>query len=679
MGVDEAIAFAIATGKLVAGWDTRATSGLMDDFGSTGLDATLGAAGAYGGTAVITGSPRALTSSGGTGAGALGTRAHNAALQVPKITFGAFVRPAVFTPGGTWGMLGERVGNWQARFTSVRQLQVYVTLGGVLQGASPATGRTPLASTERAWAWFSYDEEWLTVGMNDGIEARVLLPGTFSAVTDTLNLGSVAGNPFNGQYELPMMFNPPLTLGEHRALVRAADSTLDRPVVSGEGTRLLHDRTGDGNAVVAASAQDALCDFCGGELRVEEGWRVETTGGEALHWGCRTSQINKAGTSIVGASTQDAYARRIDDCIRTCLYLISRRPAASKPTVFDSTGNWASAETVSLGSTAYIYNYVGAGIAAATLARYLQTGRTDPLMQMALKSAETAFDQFNDPGNWWNNGDFLCGALGRLLVLLKDRMDTVLHAEWVAMLEQGWLGFMYGGTDSLGGAHGGTSPNLWYINGNRMMPTTEWCLYRLTGSSVWLAHYNAAVAWQDAPTNGGWGSGFGKVIETAGSQADGSDASGWWRESHGGSLGFWNLSQTEDVNGWDKTYGGLQTRYATHQALFTDDMAWWYKANMVGNKTRAYRATLPSITVDCANGSRNTNNYSWSMAIDLAATWKGKRAANPFNADDMATRFVLQEDLFKSGCRDPSGSVYRDYLAMDLSALLMATDQWPGH
>ena len=685
---------AAATGALILAYAFHESSGTaLDDFSTSNLDATLQSRGQLGATAILTGQPRALTGLGGSGVLASRAVAGGSPLQVSQFTIMAAVRGPASAPASYSGLHGERNANWSSRLTSTRLMEARVVVGGVT--SSPATTLTTIGSGERVWPWFGFDGTWLRAYTNDIFESEVRTPGSITQTTDVLNIGSTSNLAFAGDLEYWMMFSRLLDEGEVRQIIREGDATLDRAGL-GEGP-VLWDFTGDSNPLVAAAAEDVQCTFCGGRRRANQLTR-QSSAGRKYHDGCRATRVTPRPATIDGSSTQDAYAARLDWLIRDQLDLLAKRATTAK------TSYWNGTKWVVTGSADGVpHNAIGAGLAAATLARYLRTSRSDPLNRIAINSVESIMLYENQNVVWWQNADFWASVTGKLLVMLKDRMDPVLHAEWVDRFLQGWDDTQAGGTDSTGGVHGALKPGSWYVNGNREIGNCNaaWCAWRLTGDSARQTDYETAVTWTVSPTAGAWspaGLTHGWVQAVAPTQNDWSDGEGWFREAHDTTAkGFWitgtntthetGVYETVDVNGEDATYGRLQAQYACHLAVLSGELRWWRYTNALRNhlfNTR-YNATGGVVgnaqpgQVNGQGGARTVSTDSWHPHLELAATFSGKRAAS-IDASAMATRWTTFESNIRSGGRNPdAGAQFHRTMGMDFSTLLMSLAKWPGN
>lgn len=683
----------LALGGLVLGYAGHESSGTnLDDFSPSNLDATLSTRGALAATAILAGSARAVAANGDAGSGNVATRAvaGGSPLQLASgITVMACVRPRAFTPSGVRGFLGERPNNWLARWDSSRRLNVLTYIGGVLQ--TQVTGRTALAAGERGWPWFSFDGRWLKVGMNDAVENAGLREGSINATTDALSLFASSSIAFVGDWEYFLIFNRALEEGERRAIVREGDATMDYASVSGFAGAIL-DFSGDGNALIAASDEDALCPVCSGRIRELQA-RVTDDDGVVYHDGCRSTQTKGTTPVINASSVQAAYGQRLERVIRDCLSIYIKRSTTSKTTYWNGT-DWV----IAGGNPAH--NSPGIGLAAAALGRYLGASRSDPLMKIATKSIETIWQYDNQNGLFYSNGDFTLGMMGRILVLLEGRMDPVLHAEWVDRYVAAVIKFEDGGNNSNGTWRAGngppstTSPVGWYINGNRMVPTHTWCAWRLTGDSNLEERYETGYDWWLAPAYHAnyspSGETFGRVIEQAGSEEDGSDAAWYFKEAHDQTTkGFWNIGTTADndgtqltvnVNGKDPGYVGLNLEYVGWMAAATRDIRYFAHGNAQRNSLDFGTQRLNQTTwiVQGDLGSRHCSDYSWSHAIDHVAMWRGRRTASPWSASYLAASYIHAEAVWlsKAGSPTSAGEEPRSF-GLGVAAFLMGLDKFP--
>ncbi len=693
---------ALAEGGVVVGYNGTETSGTtLADFGPNNLPATLGARGALNGTPIVTGMARAITASSGTGAVATRAVASGSPLQLQnEITVCGFVSPGSATPPATGGLLGERAANWQFRRNSLRLPVVYVTVDGVLQSTRPLNGTTALAAGERAFVWFrKHADGWFDIGVNDGVEDRAYLPGVFNNITDTLNIGSVSNNSFEGTMFPFIIFDHAVDLGVFRALMRE-DPTLDYGAVNGVGS-VLFDFAGDTNSRVAETSPDAYCagPYCGARMRAGE-TRVTASNGKVYHLGCRTSNARGTGAMPVTSSTTQAdIAKLLDRHIRFFINAWSHRTGTSKPAYWDG-AKWRS-QTNPNGTN--FHNECGMGTMAAALARFLKTGPGDPLMKVAYQNVELGMTGLvtgvggNDA--WWSNNDFSLPHVGKMLVFLNGRMDKTQWQTWVDRFLFGVdIGLVDGGlntTTSVQREPGGGAYAPWYINGNRELGILEalWCAWYLDPTSTRRTNYETQRAWVASPSAGSWQPGgsasgllFGLVTQVAPSQADGSDGKAWFRESHGGVKGFWNNGgqvegdsekETINVDGFTKEYTATQMERSTNLFLLSGEQIYARWSNMLLNKDMDFLDTTTG-SVEGSYGSRHPADFTWQQATPLVNTWRGQRAV-PLDATVMANMFTIFLRQLVANGRSPNDATGRDVAGSNATAFLMGLDAWPGH
>jgi hypothetical protein len=703
---------ALAEGGVLLGYNMNETSGTnLADFSGNSLPATTSTRGATNGSTIVSGMAASLTATGSAGSGNIATRAvaGGSAQQTPTgdISVCAILAPSASTPSGSGngGMLGERANNWSSRRTAGRLHVLYLTIGGVLQASTPLTGTVGLVSGEKGIVWFRRrSSDGLTeIGTNNMIEDAVYMPGAFTATTDAVTIGTVSNNGFDGRMQGWVMFDHYVETGVFMDML-LTDPTLDYDQANNVGKAVFFDFAADfANPAVAASAEIQACkgQSCGLRMRTDEG-RITSTGGRISHIGCRNSFNLGNPATISGSSVQDDYARRIEAIIRRLYSQWIPRTGSGKNHYWTNTNRWVHPSN----PTGYnFYNECGIGVAGAALGRLRKLGPNDPMMKVAYAGVTLGLsrDYMNGPNDWSDNADFSLPAVGKILILLKDRMDKGRWQAWVDQFLAGCDAYYITGFTTVAGGSGPAgvvrTPNgvgHWYANGNRAWGDTEalYCAYVLDPTSVRLARYNAQVAWTIAPGAGGWqpgGAGSGLVYGykqvTAPVASDWSDGKGYFREAHNGTLkGFWcNGGQVEgdfeletvNVDGFDKGYTTTQMERITTLYCFTRDPNMSKYANALLTQSMDNYNTGTGV-VEGSYGSRHPADFAWISATQHVLTWRGVRSTNTFSAATLATMFAKIEKTYNDHGRNPNDATGRDVVSTNICSWLMGLDIWPG-
>jgi hypothetical protein len=298
---------------------------------------------------------------------------------------------------------------------------------------------------------------------------------------------------------------------------------------------------------------------------------------------------------------------------------------------------------------------IGPGVAAAAVAAStgdrLAYGLAVLTFDHAIAAHRSADGSFGPPARGETGPDIqtmmFANELGTALIALTPQLDPGRIQTWTSALT--------GAADFLV-----RNNNLsWYTNGNIVLGNalTMALAYRATGSPVYQAAYEQALAFAVAPDQPRW-AGYGLVYTKTPSRADGSDGAGYLTEAGAGTPGY------------DPELTAVQADVATRLFWVNGDQRVLRLMNLLVNQIRP-RIDTKAWTLDTSGGTRHPQPgrvVAFDSPVLAVLAWQGGRGDL---APLVSSQIAMIDHNFRAALTYSSPAMYFN-LGSEPASLLLA-------